>query len=191
VTAPTTTALWSEFHRPLGAFLARRARRPSDVDDLLQEIFVRIHKKIDTLDDAERIDAWIFQIARNALIDWERVRATRNDARQLGTDAIETLATPEPDAAPSALVGCVTPMIATLPEPYREAIRLTEIEGLTQADAAERAGISLSGMKSRVQRGRERLKQMILDCCHVELDARGGVVDYTSRCSCGSRREPT
>ena len=182
---------WNELESRIRPYVARRVASAADVDDIVQEIFVRIHKKIDTLDDAERIDAWIFQIARNALIDWERVRATRNDARQLGTDAIETLATPEPDAAPSALVGCVTPMIATLPEPYREAIRLTEIEGLTQADAAERAGISLSGMKSRVQRGRERLKQMILDCCHVELDARGGVVDYTSRCSCGSRREPT
>lgn len=79
VALPRTTALWSEFHRPLRAFLARRARRDADVDDLLQEVFVRIHRRIDGLEDADRVDAWVFQIARNALIDFERVRATRNE----------------------------------------------------------------------------------------------------------------
>jgi RNA polymerase sigma-70 factor (ECF subfamily) len=79
-------------------------------------------------------------------------------------------------------------MVEALPEPYREAVQLTELDGLTQADAAARLGLSVSGMKSRVQRGRERLKKMILDCCHVELDARGGVIDYRSRCHCVAAR---
>jgi RNA polymerase sigma-70 factor, ECF subfamily len=184
VTAPDMTTLWSEFHRPLGAFLAKRARRPSDVDDLLQEVFVRIHKRIETIARADRVDAWIFQIARNALIDFERIRATRNDPRASGGEALEALAAAEAEDGPSELAGCLGPMIAALPEPYREAIRLTELEGLTQAEAAERTGVSLSGMKSRVQRGRDRLKKMILDCCHVELDARGAVIDYQPRCKC-------
>lgn len=190
MTGPPTTALWSEFHRPLAAFLARRVRRPSDVDDLLQEVFVRIHKRIDTLERADRVDAWIFQIARNALIDLERSRAAGAGGRQAGGDeALEKVAAAEPDAAPSELAGCLRPMIAGLPEPYGEAIRLTEIDGLTQAEAAERAGVSLSGMKSRVQRGRERLKRMILDCCHVELDARGAVIDYHPRCKCVTEKD--
>jgi RNA polymerase sigma-70 factor, ECF subfamily len=188
VTGPDTTALWSEFHRPLGAFLAKRVRRASDVDDLLQEVFVRIHKRIDSLEQAERVDAWIFQIARNALIDFERVRATRNDARQVEADALERVPAAVPEEGPSELAACLRPMIASLPEPYRDALRLTEIDGLTQAEAAERAGVSLSGMKSRVQRARERLKNMILDCCHVELDARGAVMDY-ARCRCTAEKD--
>jgi RNA polymerase sigma-70 factor, ECF subfamily len=192
VTGLDTKVLWSEFHRPLGAFLARRVRRDADVDDLLQEVFVRIHRRIDTLAQAERVDAWIFQIARNALIDFERVRATRNDARQPRTEEIEAMAVPvpEPEEGQGELAACLRPMIATLPEPYREALRLTEIEGLTQAEAASRAGVSLSGMKSRVQRGRERLKTLILDCCHIELDARGGVMDCQPRCTCTTEKDP-
>jgi RNA polymerase sigma-70 factor (ECF subfamily) len=74
-------------------------------------------------------------------------------------------------------------MVTALPGPYREALLLTEYAGLTQQELAVRAGISLSGAKSRVQRGRERLKQLLLDCCHVELDRRGGIIDYRPNCA--------
>jgi RNA polymerase sigma-70 factor (ECF subfamily) len=66
--------------------------------------------------------------------------------------------------------------VAALPSPYREAITLTELEGRTQREAAEILGISLSGMKSRVQRGRAKLRAMLEACCEVAVDARGKVV---------------
>jgi RNA polymerase sigma-70 factor (ECF subfamily) len=68
-------------------------------------------------------------------------------------------------------------MVERLPQPYREAVELAEFEGLTQRALADRLGISLSGAKSRVQRAREQLRTMLLDCCRIETDARGGVVD--------------
>ena len=55
---------------------------------------------------------------------------------------------------------------------------LTDIEGLTRAEAADRLGLSVSGMKSRVQRGRAKLKQALLRCCAVETDRWGTVLDY-------------
>ena len=92
---------------------------------------------------------------------------------ETGTDA-------EPDAA-AALAACLTPLVRSLPEPYREALLLTDIGGLTQAEAARRLGISASGMKSRVQRGRAKLKAALLGCCEIELDRRGTVLDYRPR----------
>ena len=83
---------------------------------------------------------------------------------------------------------CLAPLIERLPGSYRQALVLTEVEGLTQADAASRLGLSVSGMKTRVQRARGRLKDLLLDCCHVELDRRRGVSGYRSRrgqCECG------
>ena len=72
-------------------------------------------------------------------------------------------------------------MIHDLPDPYREAVRLTEIEGLTQAELARRLGISLSGAKSRVQRGRAQLKEQLIECCRFEFDRRGAVIDCEPR----------
>lgn len=83
--------------------------------------------------------------------------------------------------AEAELAPCLTAMVGRLAEPYRSAIELTSIQGLTQSDAAKHAGISLSGMKSRVQRGREQLRRMLVDCCVVALDVRGGVADFHRR----------
>lgn len=70
---------------------------------------------------------------------------------------------------------------ATTIQRYREAITLTELQGMTQKDAAEMLGISLSGMKSRVQRGRGQIQEMLQACCNIALDARGRVLSYDRR----------
>lgn len=79
------------------------------------------------------------------------------------------------------LAECVALFAARLRSPYREAITLTELEGMTQKDAAEMLGLSISGMKSRVQRGREQIRRMFEECCEISVDARGHVVDCTPR----------
>ena len=94
---------------------------------------------------------------------------------------------PEGEATRRELAACLRPLIDRLPDGQREALVLTEFEGLTQTEAARRLGISVSGAKTRVQRGREQLKSLLLDCCHVELDRRGGINAYRSRRgSCGN-----
>lgn len=88
--------------------------------------------------------------------------------------------TAETDASPDEhadLCAAFHRMIRALPKPYREAIVRTEIEGVPQVELAKRLGISVSGAKSRVQRGRRALKQMLLDCCQFEFDRRGGVAN--------------
>lgn len=175
-------ALWDAFAPPLRAFLARRVPAGVEADDLLQDVFLRVVKHVDSLRSTERPEAWLFQIARNALRDSLRARQ-RKDGR---TDPLEIdlpadvgiSAVPESE---EELAPCLTPMIGRLPEPYRTAIELTSVQGLTQAEAARQAGISLSGMKSRVQRGREQLRQMLVRCCEISVDVRGGVSDFQLR----------
>jgi hypothetical protein len=84
-------------------------------------------------------------------------------------------------AAEAELAPCLTAMIGRLAEPYRTAITLTSLRGLTQAEAARAAGVSISGMKSRVQRGREQLRRTLLRCCAIAVDVRGGVSDFHKR----------
>ncbi len=91
------------------------------------------------------------------------------------------------------LAGCLRPMIERLSGEYRQAVVLVDLEGLTHQEAAAQLGLSLSGMKSRVQRGRRQLKEMLEACCTIELDRRRGVVDYDLRnqqdSSCRDRPE--
>ncbi len=178
---PATEVIWHEFQERLRAFVSRRVRRPADVEDILQEVFMRIHRGIDSIQQRDRLPAWVFQITRNAIIDHYRSAALHPEA------APEEIDTPAPVADGKDLQGleelstCLEPMIAALPEAYRDAIRSTELNGLTQVEAARRAGLGLSGMKSRVQRARRQLKTMLDECCRIEVDRRGGILDYSVR----------
>jgi RNA polymerase sigma-70 factor (ECF subfamily) len=185
-------AIWREFHDGLLGFINRRVRSRETAEDILQDVMLRIHRHADEVERTEAVGAWVHTIARNAIADHYRSASVR---RELAT---ERAADPDAtcDAAPEApdmrgeLAACVTPLLKRLPDTYRESIALTEIDGMTQAEAAQRLGISLSGMKSRVQRGREQLKQVLVQCCEVERDVRGGLTDYRPRggsCACGDQ----
>ncbi len=189
---PDPAALWAAFAPPLRGFLARRVPPGVDADDLVQEVFLRVIRHAGSLRSTDRPEAWLFQIARNALRDALRARLRRdgrNDAVESDDDLV---AEPDPTAertAEAELAPCLTSMVDRLPEPYRTAITLTTVNGISQADAARQLGISHSGMKSRVQRGRDRLRDMLVQCCAIAVDVRGGVSDFHLR-SAGACNPP-
>jgi RNA polymerase sigma-70 factor (ECF subfamily) len=160
-------------------FVERRVA-PGDVDDVMQEILHRVHDGVDALDDDTRFVAWLHRIARNVVIDHHR-RTGRRDAKHEAFVAEWRDESDEQQDALASLAVFVRAFVDMLPAPYREALRLTEIEGLTMREAAEREAVSVSGMKSRVQRGRRLLRELFEACCEIALDARGRVVEYTPR----------
>jgi RNA polymerase sigma-70 factor (ECF subfamily) len=194
--ATTVTEIWQQVHDGLRAFIAKRVADDAEADDILQEVFLRMHRRIDGLKDPRRVVSWVYQITRHAIIDHYRAEERREMPAGLATD-METIGTAltTPIVADSGdssehrseLAGCLRPMIEQLPKDYREAVMLVELEGLTQQAAATRIGLSLSGMKSRVQRGRQQLKRKLDDCCLIQLDQRHGVTAYTVR---DSKRSP-
>jgi len=176
---------WQELRGNLRAFVGRRVQNQADVDDLVQRVLLQIVKGQDSLRDAGRLHAWIYRTARNVIIDHYRSSSARRDLAN-GDAEDRAAAMPEVPAddervALSELAACLTPMLSQLPPVYREALTLTDLEGLTQADAAARLGVSVSGMKSRVQRGRRQLKVILEACCRVEVDSRGGILGYEPR----------
>jgi RNA polymerase sigma-70 factor, ECF subfamily len=171
--------VWDDFTAQLRRFITSRVGNETDADDVLQEVFIKIHRGIDRLEDPSKLHAWVFQITRNAIIDYYRKSDYSVDvtsefpdvlAEEVGNEEVE-----------SEVATWLRPMIAELPEKYREALQLIDLQGLTQKELAERLNISVSGAKSRVQRAREKLKKVLLECCHVEVDRRGKVVDWESR----------
>lgn len=176
-----TEALWGELRKRLFSFLRRRVATPEDAEDLLQEVFTRIHENAATLDEVESVTGWVYRTAGNAVTDYYRRRGAFARATEAFATMPPVVSEDEDPAAEEELAQCLRPLIATLPETYGQALELTELEGRTQGEAADALGLSLSGMKSRVQRGRTKLKEVLLDCCHVEIDRRGSVVGYEPR----------
>lgn len=170
---------WRELETKLRPFVARRLRSAADVDDVIQDVFVRMHRSVSSLRDDERFGPWVYQVARSAIIDHQRSSARHpladGDAPEL-TSSEHTEHDTDDGAVERELASYLAPFVATLRSPYREALTLTELEGLTQKDAAVMLGISVSGMKSRVQRGREHLRASLEACCKIAVDARGRVI---------------
>lgn len=194
--ASDTQQIWSDFGHRLRAFIARRVDNPADAEDILQDVFLRIHRHAGAVERSERLVSWLFQVTRNAIVDYYRSPERRRellsganfDVQDGPPEAIRAI-TENDSESPATwleLAACLGPMVARLPSPYREAVTLVDLKGLPHKEAADRSGLSVSGMKSRVQRGRLALKDLLHDCCQIERDAGGHVSDYQPRGSgCG------
>ncbi len=169
--------IYNDFHAKLRSFALRRLPDPEAADDILQDVYLRIHAHIHDLRNTDRLEGWVFQVTRNAIADYYR----GHRPQEVVGESMPAAAEEEPDAA-SELTASIQEMVTALPTKYRQAIELTEFQGLSHAELAARLNISLSGAKSRVQRARQMLKQAFLDCCHFEFDRYGRVIDYHANC---------
>lgn len=173
---------WRDIEARLRPYVARRVASAAEVDDIVQEILVRVHKGLATLRDDERFGGWVYRIAARTIADAARSHARDPLVRDAGV--VDTAGSGPADEVADLqleLGECVALFVARLPSPYREAITLTELQGLTQKEAAEMLGTSVSGMKSRVQRGRDKIRRMFEECCELSVDCRGRVVDCEAR----------
>ena len=185
---------WEELHGNLRAFVGRRVRNPADVDDLVQRVLLQIVKGLDSLRDLSRLHAWVYRTARNVIVDYYRAAPPRRelsvgspeDVEATGGDAGQVSAELEDEStAVAELARCLQPMLRQLSREYRDAVVRTDLDGVSQNIVAKEAGVSVSGMKSRVQRGRRQLKAALEACCRIDLDRRGGVLSYEPRAGRG------
>jgi RNA polymerase sigma-70 factor, ECF subfamily len=184
----TDAVPWQDIAGRLRPFVARRVDA-GDVDDVVQDVFLRMQRGLPELRDEEKLGAWMYQVARSAIAENGRSRARHPVP---AGDVEEPVAEPDVDVdsdreVARALAGCVAVFVARLPSPYREAVTLVELEGLTAKEAAAIVGISVSGMKSRVQRGRAQLRELFEQCCDIAVDARGKPVNAIPRAGCRPR----
>jgi len=166
--------IWKDYHQRLHSFIQSRVYDKSAADDILQEVFIRIHSRLSTLRDSNRIQSWIYQITRNAIIDHYRTQ-------QRTVQLPKSLSMPERNPnneVRKEIASWFLPMINRLPDRYRQALMLSEVDGLTQKEVALKQGLSLSGAKSRIQRVRAMVRKMLLDCCHFDFDRQGKVMEY-------------
>ena len=172
---------WQRHRDALYRFVLRRVQDHAAAEDIVQDILVKAYTREGTLRDASKLRPWLYQITRNAIVDHYRLQ---KPAEAIADELMDPRTTEDGTRAQRELARCLLPLLDELPKAYREALRLADFEGVTQRETASRLGLSLTGAKSRVQRARKMLRASLLKCCQVELDRRGGVVDYQAREGC-------
>ena len=165
-----TAEIWKRFSGEMKAYIRDRVNDPETAKDLLQEVFAKVHLRLGDLEDETKLKSWLYAIARNAVIDYYR----KSRAEVLFP---EDVVSAEPETGKGMTErDCLLPLIDQLPEKYREALLLSEIQGKKQAEVAGILQISVSGAKSRIQRGRKLLQYGYMDCCDYKLNEQGYLV---------------
>ncbi len=181
-----TERIWSDLRDRIGGYVRHQVGNREEAEDLIQEAFLKIHQNVNSLNDEKATDAWVYRLVRNTIIDHRRRQASRPQGREALELEDVLLSQPaevdeqEDRRLRREITDCLLPVIHELPAEQQEALRLVDLEGMSQSEAARKVGISLSGMKSRVQRGRAGLRRTIEACCALERDARGTIVDCHS-----------
>lgn len=178
--AENISQLWNEFSSGLRTFILSKVKNESDTDDILQDVYLKIHDNISSLNDHTRFKSWVYQITRNLIFD--HFRAQRHNEDETSINNLITISTPG-DFMDAAISDMIKMMEELSPE-YCQALCMTEIEGMDQKEYAEKTGQSYSGARSRVQRARKMLKDMLLNCCHYQFDKYGTVIDIQPKCCC-------
>lgn len=181
-----TGQIWEEFSGRVRSHLLRKMRNKGDVDDLMQDIFIKIHSHLPHLRKREKLSSWIYRIAENTLNDYYRKNPGRETEFDENKSAHENADAEDPL---SGIEGCLEAFIARLPEKYREPLVMSDVDGISQKEIAEKMDISYSGLKSRVQRGREMIKEMFVECCKLSVGKDGklsGDLEWMDDCTlCG------
>lgn len=156
-----------EYRKQLLHFIRKHTSNAADAEDILQDVFLKMLQNQDSIKERGRLLSWLYQATRHAIIDYYRTHKKFDSI-------VEELPTPPKDSLfPLDIGKCIQPFIAELPGHYRIPLVLSEIDGLSQGEVAQRLGLSIPGAKSRIQRGKRILKGNILECCHIDQGPRG------------------
>ena len=171
--------VWSEYRAAIKALLHTRISDPDEVDDLLQEILIKVHKNLSSLKSITSTKAWLLQIANRTIIDFYR---KRNKAIDLSAE--DLWYSEQNYHTQQNLAQCVTPFINALPRASAELLAEIELRGRSQKEVADELGVNYSTLKSRIQKARKQLRALFESCCDMSLDKNGAIIDFDPKNKC-------
>lgn len=169
---------WTEISADLRNFVFRKVKDRDVANDIVQDVFIKVQANIGKLRENDKLAGWIFRITRHAIVDYFRAKSKSLNAAELDWES-------DARGLNDCVAVCLNRLVHTLPEKYRKAVLLTEVENLSQTALAERLSISYSGAKSRVQRGRQLLKEKLHALYTIKTDAYGNIIVCEDKGSCG------
>lgn len=162
---------WITIEGRLTSFVRKRVLDKAATQDIVQDVFIQFHQQLHTLKDSERWEAWIFRVARNRIADLYRGAQRRMESTLVGDDVTLN----------QACSACLREEIRALPENYRRVLELAELQSVPQKHLAMQFGLSYSGLKSRVQRSREMLRQRMVAKYRMASDRYGNILECEPR----------
>ena len=171
----TIEQAWLEYKSRLLSFIRSRVATKEDAEDILNEVFEKLVKQTKEKGSPQKVSNWLYRITRNLIVDYYRSKKT---FEQLPDNLPEEISDTD---VMNQLSNCMLPMIQALPETYQRVMILSEIEGKNQKQVADELGLTLSAVKSRILRGRQKLYKSMTSCCEIYRNKAGEIIDYEQK----------
>ncbi|PKM58254.1 MAG: RNA polymerase sigma factor SigZ [Firmicutes bacterium HGW-Firmicutes-3] len=168
--------IWNKFRYELLSFIKAKVNDQHEAEDILQEVFIRIYKNIEQLEDESKLKSWLYKITNNAIIDYYRKRKKT----EVQIELLENVLRYEEEIVTmnDEISTCLKLFLSDLPEKYKVPLEMYEFKEMKHKEISKELDISLSGSKTRIQRAREKLKEALIGCCKIEFDVYGNIVEY-------------
>jgi RNA polymerase sigma-70 factor (ECF subfamily) len=180
----TVAPLYLEYENRLKGFVQKRVKDKDVSNDIMHQVLLKIHSHCEQIPDVRNIKAWLYQVTRNAVYDY-----FREEGKKVLLEEDYDLEENMEQDLQKEIADYIRPMIQMLPAMYAEPLALSGLEGVPQKEVADKLGISLSGAKSRIQRGREKLRDLFTECWMLELDQNGKLISMELRPDCYSLQQ--
>ena len=122
----TTKDVWGIYAEDIRRFILSKVKNPVITEDILQETFIKVHTKLHTLKDENKLKPWLFSIARYTILDYFRM-----NKKEIQVEDLEIESEPEPKEHSEQ--DCLRGIIKSLPKKYRDPLFLSDIKGLKQS----------------------------------------------------------
>ena len=183
--------LYRQLHDTVFRYVRRHIDSDETAEDITHDIFLKLLVAFRDGDTIRNAGAFLFRAAKHRIIDYYRTKRVGEPYTETGDDGEERR---RDEVGRIEIASWMRGVVDALSEPYRTTLSLTDIERLPYSEVARRLGLTPSGVKSRVRRGRAMMRERLLACCRFVFDARGRVVDYesiawrvgTGRCTCAT-----
>lgn len=164
-----TNLVWKTYHQDIKQFLLSKIKNEEVVDDILQDTFIKIHTKLDALQDNKKLKSWVFTIARNTMLDYFRTNKLDAEFQEYNTQIEE-----EPKSHDEK--DCLYGIIKRLPKKYRDPLFLADIKGKKQTEVANQLKLPIPTARSRIQRARKLIAKGYMECCDFKMNQKGHLV---------------
>ncbi len=168
--------IYKQFYSQLLLYIKKRIPDSDDAEDILQSVYLKLLTSADQLREKDKLAGWIYAVAHNAVTDYYRKK--RVSFENIEPDELAEIDEADDHSRTNEIYQCVLPFIYQLPEKYRGAILLADVENKSMRDIAREMGISVTAAKSRVQRARKMARELFLACCKITYDSKGKFIDY-------------
>lgn len=175
--------IWLTFHKRLLGFITSQVNDKDNAEDILQNVFIKVLKNLHQLTDNHKLQPWLYQICRHAIIDF--YRSQKNSTLPLEQNILDALISEDKNHEYHQQFNqCMSILLDDLPDNISTLLKDSDLEEMKQKDLAKKYNLSLSATKSRILRGRALLKKKLSDCCEFEFSASGPLAHCKKQCGC-------